>query len=525
MRKLILFVLLTLYTSLSFGMDVNNIFVVRVGDGVTALSSAGARVSILEFDVNGVLINTHNLATTWSGVNKPLVLSGTATSEGFLSLDPDIFQLTMVGYVAVPGTPSVANTTQRVVLFVGTTEDFQTRTVFNGTGTVRSACYWGNNVWVGTSIGVFHNLRNADSTTTPTTIVTQNSRVVNVFNGLSPQLYVSSASGAFNGINAVGTGLPTSSATLTLITSGGFAAKSHYGFTIKGNILYAADDGSFANGGGVRKYTSAADWTPPYNYSYDLRKWTSATRGVITIPGSGIGSDTNNIAFVIRQDTLYKVIDTDSTAVYTFLAAAGANYAFRGIANGPQDLTPVELSAFTSSVIKNNVKLNWSTENEQNNSGFEIEKKSANTGWIKTGFLTGNGTTNTTQHYSFEDKNLSTGNYKYRLKQIDFNGNFEYYDLSNEVIIGVPVKFDLSQNYPNPFNPATSINYELPITNYVTLSVYDINGREVTKLVNTMQTAGYYSVNFNGVNLASGMYFYVLKTGEFTATKKMMLMK
>ena len=113
----------------------------------------------------------------------------------------------------------------------------------------------------------------------------------------------------------------------------------------------------------------------------------------------------------------------------------------------------------------------------------------------------------------------------YRLKQIDFNGNFEYFNLSNEVIIGIPSKFELSQNYPNPFNPSTKITFALPNDGKVSLKIYDMTGKEVMLLVNEVKTAGYYSDSFNASSLSSGIYFYTLSADNFTATKKMMLVK
>ncbi len=89
----------------------------------------------------------------------------------------------------------------------------------------------------------------------------------------------------------------------------------------------------------------------------------------------------------------------------------------------------------------------------------------------------------------------------------------------------VPDKFSLSQNYPNPFNPSTTINYELPITNYVSIKVYDALGNEIETLVNEKQNAGSYSVDFNAASLPSGIYFYKLVTEKFSETKKMILIK
>lgn len=186
---------------------------------------------------------------------------------------------------------------------------------------------------------------------------------------------------------------------------------------------------------------------------------------------------------------------------------------------------PVELNSFTSNVDGSKIKLNWSTLFEQNNAGFEIQRKSTiNSEFTKCGYISGSGTTNTVKNYIFTD-NLSTGKYFYRLKQIDFNGNYKFYDLQNEVIVGIPSKFVLKQNYPNPFNPSTKINYELPVNGFVTLKIYDITGREVRQLVNEVQQAGYYFVNFNAAELASGVYIYKLNTDKFSDLKKMVVVK
>ncbi len=190
---------------------------------------------------------------------------------------------------------------------------------------------------------------------------------------------------------------------------------------------------------------------------------------------------------------------------------------------------PVELSSFTSSVNGRNVSLNWTTATETNNSGFDIERSSVNGEWTKIGFVNGNGTTSSQKNYTFSDRDLTTGKYNYRLKQIDFNGEFTFFNLSGEVNIGLPVKFSLSQNYPNPFNPSTKINYDLPVDGKVSITLYDISGREISELVNEIKTAGYYTVNFNGSNLSSGTYFYrIVSEGNgqsFVSTKKMMLLK
>jgi hypothetical protein len=98
--------------------------------------------------------------------------------------------------------------------------------------------------------------------------------------------------------------------------------------------------------------------------------------------------------------------------------------------------------------------------------------------------------------------------------------NQSYQNISN-----IPKIFELNQNYPNPFNPSTTIKYALPKNEFVTIKVYDITGREIMRLVNEYKQAGYYSVNFNGSNLASGVYFYRIQAGDFISVKRMLMIK
>jgi Secretion system C-terminal sorting domain len=190
---------------------------------------------------------------------------------------------------------------------------------------------------------------------------------------------------------------------------------------------------------------------------------------------------------------------------------------------------PVELASFTAGVTRNNVTLNWSTATETNNQGFDIERKLASaTDWTRIGNVAGNGTTTEQKNYTYSDR-ANTGTYNYRLKQIDLNGNFTYHSLTSDVEVGVPSVYNLSQNYPNPFNPSTKVDYDLPYDGKVSIILYDISGREVANLVNDVKTAGYYTLQFNASNLASGLYFYRItaqgSNNNFVQTKKMVLVK
>jgi photosystem II stability/assembly factor-like uncharacterized protein len=185
---------------------------------------------------------------------------------------------------------------------------------------------------------------------------------------------------------------------------------------------------------------------------------------------------------------------------------------------------PVELVSFTASVNNNDVTLNWSTATELNNRGFEIERKVGENEFEQIGFVPGFGTTTETKNYQFKDANLNSGTYTYRLKQVDFDGTFEY---SNEINVDVtnPFQFELSQNYPNPFNPSTTIQFSIANSEMVNIAIYNELGEKVSELVNSVLSSGNHSVQFDAMGLASGIYIVKMRAGEFSKTIKMNLLK
>jgi hypothetical protein len=186
---------------------------------------------------------------------------------------------------------------------------------------------------------------------------------------------------------------------------------------------------------------------------------------------------------------------------------------------------PVELTSFKANVNnEGSVVLKWSTATELNNQMFEIERRSEVGQYTTIGFVEGYGTTTEPQEYSYIDNTVETGTYFYRLKQIDFSGQYEYSD-EIEVEVNGPLTFALEQNYPNPFNPSTTIKYSVPENSFVKLSVYNLIGEEVNVLVSRQIDAGFYEIEFNGTGLPSGIYFYKLQVENIVETKKMILMK
>ncbi len=245
----------------------------------------------------------------------------------------------------------------------------------------------------------------------------------------------------------------------------------------------------------------------------------------IAINQTGIGTGTFTLTNSVGGGWYFEVGGNDYTNYTTPFYASS-------VSNVP---LPVELTSFNAAFTYNsNVKLDWKTSTEVNNYGFEIERLIPNdtnnpssfdtNHWEKIGFVKGSGNSSSIKQYSFIDNNPSGGSsLQYRLKQIDNSGLYKY---SDAVEIKVqPDKFNLFQNFPNPFNPTTVIKYQLPKSSAVKLVVYNVTGQNVITLVNKFQNAGLYEVNFNGSNLASGIYFYTIRADNFVQTKKLMLIK
>jgi hypothetical protein len=319
-----------------------NLVVVQAGDGAAALTGNATAAFLNEYSLSGGSpIQSIALPTAVSGLNQPLTLSGSATSEGFLTLSANGQFLTMAGYGVAPGftTPQTSTPTlaSRVVGLIGLNGNINTTTAlgdaYNGSNIRSAASTDGTSLWTagngGSGQGSTAGVRS--STAGGTTSVQQNSttsnnRVVNIFND---QLYVSASSGTILGVAAVGTGLPTGSAALTLLpgmpTTG---THSSYDFWFKdANTLFVADDGSAANGGGIQKWTfSAGNWS----LSYTLLNNGTTTTAVRGLAGA-VNGNGEAVLFGTTGSALISVIDTGASALATTLATAPANTAFRGV--------------------------------------------------------------------------------------------------------------------------------------------------------------------------------------------------
>lgn len=264
---------------------------------------------------------------------------------------------------------------------------------------------------------------------------------------------------------------------------------------------------------GVRSYFPNA--IEPYNY---FVSWTSGT--ALQYPESWCWLNHGENIMALTYEDKYRP-SCSNTGKYD----STANAILRGVLDYMEiSVVPVELYSFTAQAQNQKIILKWTTATELNNNGFEIQRRVAESNFVTIGFIRGEGTTTNQTEYSYIDKDLIDGNYYYRLKQIDFNGTYEYSSVV-EVDVRSLDDYTLEQNYPNPFNPATTIGYVLKEKTNTKLILFNSIGEEIAVLVNEEQVKGFHKVDFNASALASGVYFYRLQAGDFIESKKMILLK
>jgi predicted extracellular nuclease len=321
-----------------------DVVVLRIGDGAGALSGAAAPVFLDEYTPAGGLVQSVPVPTATVGDDRRLTNSGSATSEGALSLSADGRWLTFGGYDAAPGTATVAGTTSaatnRVVARAGADGLIDTSTALGDAysgGNIRAVTTDdGSRYWTaGATGGVRFATAGAATSTSITGGAPGNVRAVGIAGG---QLYAGSASSPFAGVSAVGTGLPTAAATATLQITPQAASPSPYGFVLLDrdaavpgpDTAYLADDTAV---GGLSKYSKAADgtWTPRGTLAGAVRGLTGNVLGdgsVRLYATNGAGN-----ALLTYQDTA--AFDATIAASATTVVSAGAQTVLRGVAFAP----------------------------------------------------------------------------------------------------------------------------------------------------------------------------------------------
>ena len=292
--------------------------------------------------------------------------------------------------------------------------------------------------------------------------------------------------------------------------------------------------------------TSTWSTIAPVPEAINFAKWSTTTDGkLIYLLGSGGGYSTypgsSNVYYYDPQsDSWYADGHTPAERglpVGVYLTGFNRTFFGGGNAGGSGTnfqadcwegdnpiLIPVELTSFSASLNNNMVILSWETATEKNNHYFEVQRSSDNISFTTIGNVQGKGNSVVSQAYSFSDVSPLNGISYYRLKQVDFSGEFDYSAVA-EVNVGDPLSFELRQNYPNPFNPSTDISYSLPAASKVSLRVFDPLGREAALLIDEFQEAGNYLATFNSHGLSSGIYFCRITAGDFVKTIKMNLLK
>jgi hypothetical protein len=203
---------------------------------------------------------------------------------------------------------------------------------------------------------------------------------------------------------------------------------------------------------------------------------------------------------------------------------------------------PVTLSSFTANAEGGAVKLVWRTETEINNVGFTVYRSEAKDGnYTRITFVNGAGSNGMPTDYQFEDTKVEQGKtYFYYIEDIDITGERNKSNILKVVVpvkpvIQIPKQFALLQNFPNPFNPETWIPYELPDDVAVSIFIYNVQGRLVRRLALGEQSAGSYVTrdkavywdgkDDRGEKVASGVYWYTFRAGDFDATRRMVIVK
>ncbi|MGC4046693.1 MAG: PEP-CTERM sorting domain-containing protein [Armatimonas sp.] len=309
-------------------------FVLSRVSSSAALNGNATAVFLDEYTPGGTLVQSIAVPTAAVGANFALTMSGSATSEGGLTISPDGRYITFGGYNAAVGTAGIATTTtanfSRVVGrldlstgLVDTTTAFTD--AFSG-GNIRSAVTDGTNVWaVGSNTGVRATTFGTAGTSTSISTTLTNMRRIEIFNG---QLYVSSASGLFQGVSAVGTGTPTTTGQTTTLLSGFPTASgpSPYDFWFAdANTVYVADDRTSALGG-IQKWTqSGGTWSLAYTMNTGLTS--NALRGLTGTVTGGIAS----LYATSGDNKFVTVADNGATSAFLTLVTGASNNAFRGV--------------------------------------------------------------------------------------------------------------------------------------------------------------------------------------------------
>lgn len=484
-----------------------NVAILRVGDSVATLSNTGANLAIDQFTLTGGYVNTTIIPRGAS--SNAVCLSGTSSSEGMLNLSGNA--LVFAAYkTAAPFATSVSATTSavvnRTIVSVNAAGITSLPTFTTTTLSSNSPRYAysnnGTNFWAGganTGIVYGSTTRNLDTVVSNTTTNTR------FLTAAGEQLYYSTASGG-TGIYRVGNGLPTNSgvvSTIYIASSGG----SPYCFSMKpdSTVCYVADDRAPVSGGGIQKWTrTGSTWSLAYTFGTG----TGSTVGARGLAVNWATTPPTIIATTAEAalNRAIRIIDSSATSSVVTLATASPNTIFRGIAFTPgTNVLPVKLTSFTGKVLQYGNSLTWITASELNNAGFEIERSMDGENFEQIAFVKGNGTTALANKYEYIDYGAS--NAYYRLKQVDYDGQFDY---SSVIKVGEDIALQVAVS-PNPFTDMINVTSNELIES---IEVMDVTGKVYfTTKPNTLN----YDLTLD--NIHTGVCFVRITSGGKTTNK------
>ena len=292
-------------------------------------------------------------------------------------------------------------------------------------------------------------------------------------------------------------------------------------------------------GGWVKVYFDKSDWDTGSLLS---KSSTAAGAEIYTVEmddGSGWTAVNSTVAYgaasyaVLAHTTVDSSTDADGMVSFRVIAGMDEGTFVSDVVMGysVDDLAPAMPAGLATSVTEQNtVELSWDSPVDEDFDGFRVYRS------LEADFdPTGTDPLMLTIETTITDVDVEEGEtYYYRVSAVDVHGNESDYseDVSAHIEIvsvdegaRIPEEFALMQNYPNPFNPTTTITYQLPQAAFVNISIYNVAGQLVETLVDEDKNAGYYSVLWNSTGVSSGLYFYRIQAGEYTETKKSLILK
>ncbi|MEJ7627767.1 MAG: T9SS type A sorting domain-containing protein [Ferruginibacter sp.] len=518
MKKIyfLLIVSFTIITTFAVPFTPGNLVVVRIGTGVGGLGTEATAVFLDEYTPLGVLVQSIPMPIADAGSNQILTLGGTPVSEGALTLSPDKNFLSLGGYDAATGTANVSGTAsatiKRVVGIIDILGNINTTTAltdaFSGNN-IRGAVISGTNIWMTGGIQGVRYTTQGSSTSTALFANPASTRVIKIINN---QLYCTSASAGFIGVNAIGSGTPTTAASATLLPGFNTITRSPYGFDIQpgsGDIIYVADDNGVGNGG-IQKWVRSGG---TYSLAYTINSLSTGARSIsvdwTTLPTPVIYTTS------ATGNSIYRTMDNGSAASSTqtlLVSIAGSNTVFRGLAFTPGSfVVPLDISSFKASKNNSGNLITWTTANEVNVKNIILERSADGKNFSELKQINAG-----SANYQYLDASPLNGINYYRLRINDLNGSFK---TSSVVTVSNTGDTIITGIYPTITTGRVSINISRGTAGLMQFVFTDVQGRQtIIKSINTGNATS--TVTLDASALTPGMYFVkVLNNNNSTSFK------